>query len=148
MSDKAGKYRINNYPFFTGSLGNWAGNERRIPTYTLELPNSDWTKTKKFYNTFRTAIHHAIDHDLKSDLKPKKKVSKKDQIINSLEQAALAELRKKKIGKESRAVTALPEEVGIGTSIMINAAASDKEDQGTSEKAVSSLKPPSCVVSL
>jgi protein MpaA len=79
MSDKAGKYRINNYPFFTGSLGNWAGNERSIPTYTLELPNSDWTKTKKFYMTFRNAIHHAIDHDLKSDLKPKKKVSKQSK---------------------------------------------------------------------
>ena len=64
MSHKAGKYRINNYPFFTGSLGNWAGNERNIPTYTLELPNSDWTKTKKFYSTFRKAIHHAIDHEL------------------------------------------------------------------------------------
>ena len=62
MSDKAGKYKINDYPFFTGSLGNWAGNERNIPTYTLELPNSDWTKTKKFFTTFKTAIHHAILH--------------------------------------------------------------------------------------
>jgi protein MpaA len=64
MSDKAGKYKINNYPFFTGSLGNWAGNERNIPTYTLELPNTDWTKTRKVFNTFRTAIHHAITHEL------------------------------------------------------------------------------------
>ncbi|MDP7319240.1 MAG: M14 family zinc carboxypeptidase [Bacteriovoracaceae bacterium] len=63
MSNKAGKYKINNYPFFTGSLGNWAGNERNIPTYTLELPNSDWTKTNKFFDTFRTAIHHAIKKD-------------------------------------------------------------------------------------
>lgn len=79
MSEKAGQYRINNYPFFTGSLGNWAGNERKIPTYTLELPNSDWTKTKKFFNTFKTAIRHAIEHDLRSDLEPKKKVGKKSQ---------------------------------------------------------------------
>jgi protein MpaA len=64
MSAKAGKYKINNYPFFTGSLGNWAGNERNIPTYTLELPNTDWTKTRKFFKTFRTAIHHAITHEL------------------------------------------------------------------------------------
>lgn len=75
MSDKAGKYRINNYPFFTGSLGNWAGNERSIPTYTLELPNSDWTKTKKFFNTFKLAIHHAITHDLFPTSKEKKKVT-------------------------------------------------------------------------
>lgn len=67
MSDKAGKYKINNYPFFTGSLGNWAGNERNIPTYTLELPNSDWHKTDRFFKTFRNAIHHAISHKLKVD---------------------------------------------------------------------------------
>lgn len=75
MSHKAGKYRINNYPFFTGSLGNWAGNERNIPTYTLELPNTDWNKTKRYYKTFRNAIHHAIDHDLK--FKTEESTSKK-----------------------------------------------------------------------
>lgn len=67
MSDRAGKYKINNYPFFTGSLGNYAGNERNIPTYTIELPNSDWTKTKKYYNKLRPAIHHAISHSLSAD---------------------------------------------------------------------------------
>ena len=64
MSDAAGKYKISNYPFFPGSLGNWAGNERRIPTFTLELPNSDWNKTDRYFKLFRTAIHHAIKHDL------------------------------------------------------------------------------------
>ena len=63
MSDKAGKYKMYNYPFFTGSLGNWAGNERKIPTYTLELPNSDWNKTDRFFKTFQKAIHQAIIHD-------------------------------------------------------------------------------------
>lgn len=67
MSKKAGKYKINNYPFFTGSLGNWAGNERNIPTYTIELPNSDWTKTKKYYDMLKPAIHHAISHTLNED---------------------------------------------------------------------------------
>lgn len=79
MSNKAGKYRINNYPFFPGSLGNWAGNERGIPTYTLELPNSDWTKTKRFYLTFRKAIHHAIDHELKPGHLSTKKYSDNDK---------------------------------------------------------------------
>lgn len=64
MSNKAGKYKISDYPFFTGSLGNWAGNEKRIPTYTLELPNSDWHKTDRYYNMFRSALHHAIQHDM------------------------------------------------------------------------------------
>ncbi|MAZ48136.1 MAG: hypothetical protein CME65_06215 [Halobacteriovoraceae bacterium] len=78
MSDKAGKYRINNYPFFPGSLGNWAGNERNIPTYTLELPNSDWTKTEKFYETFRTAIYHAIGQTLEQN-------SDQEKVSNSKE---------------------------------------------------------------
>jgi protein MpaA len=65
MSNKAGKYKVSNYPFFTGSLGNWAGNERNIPTYTLELPNSDWHKTDRYYTLFRDAIFHAIGNDLK-----------------------------------------------------------------------------------
>lgn len=67
MSNKAGKYKINNYPFFTGSLGNWAGNERNIPTYTIELPNSDWTKTDQYYAKLKDAIHHAISHTLSDD---------------------------------------------------------------------------------
>lgn len=65
MSNSAGKYKVSNYPFFTGSLGNWAGNERNIPTYTLELPNSDWNKTDRYFKMFRLAIHHAIKNDLR-----------------------------------------------------------------------------------
>ncbi|MCO4754388.1 MAG: succinylglutamate desuccinylase/aspartoacylase family protein [Bacteriovoracaceae bacterium] len=64
MSAMAGKYKISDYPFFTGSLGNWAGNEKRIPTFTLELPNSDWHKTDRYYKMFRNALHHAIQHDM------------------------------------------------------------------------------------
>ncbi|MBT4791311.1 MAG: hypothetical protein HON90_07055 [Halobacteriovoraceae bacterium] len=79
MSDKAGKYRVNNYPFFPGSLGNWAGNERHIPTYTLELPNSDWNKTKRFYKTLRLAIHHVIQHDLSHDMNDKRVTKNKER---------------------------------------------------------------------
>jgi protein MpaA len=75
MSNKAGKYKISNYPFFTGSLGNWAGNERNIPTYTLELPNSDWNKTDKYYQMFRTALHHAIQDNLSMNMKKNKKLT-------------------------------------------------------------------------
>lgn len=88
MSNKAGKYRINNYPFFPGSLGNWAGNERGIPTYTLELPNSDWTKTKKFFSTFRKAIHHAIDHELEKNHLSTKKISN-NEAENSADETVL-----------------------------------------------------------
>lgn len=74
MSEKASGYKISNYPFFTGSLGNYAGNENQIPTYTLELPNSDWTKTDQFWKRFRPAIHYAIEQDFR-----KSKVSSSDQ---------------------------------------------------------------------
>jgi protein MpaA len=64
MSTSAQSYKISNYPFFPGSLGNWAGNERNIPTYTLEMPNSDWHKTDHFYKLFQKAIHEAIRYNL------------------------------------------------------------------------------------
>jgi protein MpaA len=75
MSQKANKYKVSNYPFFTGSLGNWAGNERNIPTYTLELPNSDWNKTDKYFNMFKLAIREAIEHKLDVPDPTAKKVS-------------------------------------------------------------------------
>ena len=77
MSHKAGSYKISDYPFFTGSLGNWAGNEQRIPTYTLELPNSDWNKTDRYYHMFQSAIHHAIQHPLKIKRVETKSVERK-----------------------------------------------------------------------
>lgn len=65
MSKDASDYKIENYPFFPGSLGNWAGKERDIPTYTLELPTSDPAKSAQYWKLFKTAIHKAIAHDLK-----------------------------------------------------------------------------------
>ncbi len=66
MSRKADGYEVRNYPFFPGSLGNYAGNERGIPTYTLELPSSDNRKHKEYWDLFRKAIKTAITQDLKS----------------------------------------------------------------------------------
>lgn len=60
LGKKASDYRIKNYPFFPGSLGNWAGNERQIPTYTLELPSSDPSKSDKYWKNFREALYHAL----------------------------------------------------------------------------------------
>ena len=60
MSKKAKDYKIKNYPFFPGSLGNYAGNERNIPTYTLELPTSDNRKHKEYWDKFRNSIDYAM----------------------------------------------------------------------------------------
>ena len=72
MSKDASDYKIENYPFFPGSLGNWAGKERDIPTYTLELPTSDPSKSTQYWKLFKSAIHNAVAHDLK-DLKHEEK---------------------------------------------------------------------------
>ncbi|MFA6235735.1 MAG: M14 family zinc carboxypeptidase [Bacteriovorax sp.] len=65
MSKDAADYRIEDYPFFPGSLGNWAGKERDIPTYTLELPTSDPSKSGQYWQLFKSAIHNAIAHEIK-----------------------------------------------------------------------------------
>lgn len=65
MSKDASGYRITDYPFFPGSLGNWAGNERGIPTYTLELPTSDNRKHREYWKLFEKAIYSAINHDMR-----------------------------------------------------------------------------------
>lgn len=62
MSKKANGYKVKNYPFFPGSLGNYAGNERKIPTYTLELPSSDNRNHKKYWKMFRESIDFALFH--------------------------------------------------------------------------------------
>lgn len=66
MSKNAADYRIQNYPFFPGSLGNWAGQERSIPTYTLELPTSDPRKSREYWALFKEAMHKAVFHDVRS----------------------------------------------------------------------------------
>lgn len=67
MSKKAKGYRIKNYPFFPGSLGNYAGNERGIPTFTLELPSSDNRRHKEYWKQFKGAIRAAIVQELSVD---------------------------------------------------------------------------------
>jgi murein peptide amidase A len=65
MSKKSEGYKISNYPIFPGSLGNWAGKEKHIPTYTLELANTDHTKTDYFWGLFKDAMIFAIENKLK-----------------------------------------------------------------------------------
>lgn len=66
MSAKSANYKVQNYPVFPGSLGNWAGTEKKLPTYTLELPNSNPAETDKFWTMFKDAMILAIDHKMKN----------------------------------------------------------------------------------
>ena len=65
MSKKSSGYKVSNYPIFPGSLGNWAGKENHIPTYTLELPNSNPLETDKFWLLFKDAVIFAVEHPMK-----------------------------------------------------------------------------------
>lgn len=65
MSTKASGYKVSNYPIFPGSLGNWAGKEKRIPTYTLELPTTNHQETDKYWALFKDAVIFAFDHKMK-----------------------------------------------------------------------------------
>ena len=65
MSSKASGYKVSNYPIFPGSLGNWAGKEKHIPTYTLELPNSNPQETNKFWSLFKDAVIFASETKMK-----------------------------------------------------------------------------------
>lgn len=65
MSEKSAGYKVSNYPIFPGSLGNWAGKEKHIPTYTLELPNTIAKETDRFWVLFKDALLYAIDNKMK-----------------------------------------------------------------------------------
>jgi protein MpaA len=65
MSERSSGYKISSYPVFPGSLGNWAGKEKHIPTYTLELPNTNYRQTNEFWSLFKEAMVFAIGHKMK-----------------------------------------------------------------------------------
>ncbi len=70
MSEKAENYKVANYPVFPGSLGNWAGRELNIPTYTIELPNSNPADSAKFWTLFKDALMYGIDRNMKDTKTP------------------------------------------------------------------------------
>ncbi len=48
--------------YYPGSLGNYAGRERGIPTITLELPSADPRKGDKFWQEFKPGLRTMIDY--------------------------------------------------------------------------------------
>lgn len=62
----SGNYKFRNFGVYPGSLGNYVGNERKIPVYTLELPGGGSTAAAVtgYWNKFRTGLWRAIDFDL------------------------------------------------------------------------------------
>lgn len=65
ISRNAGNYRILDFGIYPGSLGNYAGNERTIPTITLELSSSNPKKVGQFWKDFSPGIFKAIKYEFK-----------------------------------------------------------------------------------
>jgi len=65
ISRNAGNYRIMDFGIYPGSLGNYAGNERTIPTITLELSSSNPKKVAQFWRDFSPGIFKAIKFEFK-----------------------------------------------------------------------------------
>ena len=65
MSKNSGNYRFIRFGFYPGSLGNFAGKQKEIPVYTLELPEGVSRPTvDNYWKKFRVALWRAIDFDL------------------------------------------------------------------------------------
>lgn len=60
ISESSRNYRIVDYSFYPGSLGNYAGNERSIPTITLELETTKPEKMDSYWNQFRPGLEALI----------------------------------------------------------------------------------------
>ncbi|MBX9839755.1 MAG: succinylglutamate desuccinylase/aspartoacylase family protein [Silvanigrellaceae bacterium] len=65
LSRSAGNYKIKDLGIYPGSLGNYAGNERIIPTITLEMSSSNPKFVKKFWNDFSPGLFKAIKYEFK-----------------------------------------------------------------------------------
>jgi protein MpaA len=52
--------KLVDFRFFPGSIGNYAGNERKIPTYTIELPSSDPAMGYDYWSDLRFALLKAL----------------------------------------------------------------------------------------
>jgi protein MpaA len=64
------------YGVFPGSLGNYAGKLRGIPTFTVELPTIKWEMAPKYFGDFESALEVFLKYELKET--PSRRMTKKD----------------------------------------------------------------------
>ncbi len=63
FAKKTKNTRVVNYQFFPGSLGNYAGNERNIPTITLEFSSSNPRAAAKHWNDVTNALSAGVNFE-------------------------------------------------------------------------------------
>lgn len=66
VSEKSHNYRVVDYSFYPGSLGNYAGNERMVPTITLELETTNPQQVDAYWEKFLPGFIHSIYYKFKS----------------------------------------------------------------------------------
>ena len=55
------------FRFYPGSLGNYAGNEKEIPTYTVELPSVQASRAHEYWKIMRLALIKAMSYEIYDD---------------------------------------------------------------------------------
>jgi protein MpaA len=68
ISKQSRNYRIIDYSYFPGSLGNFAGNDRRIPTITVELNTTNPKYADAIISRFFPGLTAAVSYEFKRDL--------------------------------------------------------------------------------
>jgi protein MpaA len=63
FAKKTKNTRVVNYQFYPGSLGNYAGNERNIPTITLEFSSSNPKAAVKHWNDVTNALTVGVNFE-------------------------------------------------------------------------------------
>lgn len=64
VAKKSRNYRVVDYSFYPGSLGNYSGWEREIPTITLELETTHPKMVNEYWEKFLPGLLEAIDFPL------------------------------------------------------------------------------------
>jgi protein MpaA len=65
VSRNSNNYRVLDFAFYPGSLGNYAGNERHVPTVTLELSSTNPRFADKYWREFFPGLRAAVKYEFK-----------------------------------------------------------------------------------
>jgi protein MpaA len=65
VSRNSNNYRVLDFEFYPGSLGNFAGNERQVPTVTLELTSTNPRFADKYWREFFPGLRAAVKYEFK-----------------------------------------------------------------------------------
>ena len=65
VSRNSNNYRVLDFSFYPGSLGNFAGNERQVPTVTLELSSTNPRFADKYWREFFPGLKAAVKYEFR-----------------------------------------------------------------------------------